>query len=254
MPDDHPDDKEPIVHSTRVAPRLALIAVCIAAACGRQDPQDRDTAADTTGASTDTGQSASCLPVVPEVRGSLVGQRELAQREARRVRVVGDGVARVDSGGGNVTISPACGSHAFRAEDLARGQFVARLAIDGRAPRFSRFENDTVYWWVYLDLTSGRPVLHSQYLSTAATSDAGRSYLRRADFVIRCKPAGERPRTEVAAWESPHDAEACPETDEQMRMLMRAQLDSGTQGGGSSPWFGCTLGCCQSSRFFLDEQ
>lgn len=233
--------------------RAALIAVLLTGACGDMGA-DRDTAA--VAATGDTGEaSASCLPLVPDVRGSLVGQREAAQREARRMRVSADGVAREDSGG-TVTIAPACGSHTFNEDDLARGQFVARLTIDGTVPRFSRFANDTVYWWVYLDLTSGTPVFHSEFLSTSATSDADQAHVRRADFVIRCKAAGERPKMELAGWEPVHEPEACPATDAQMRFLAQpTALDSGTAGGGgTSPWFGCKLGCCQSSRFLQDEQ
>ena len=232
---------------------VALIAALLAGACGDMG-SERDTAA--VAVPDDTGESsASCLPLVPDARGSLVGQREVAQREARRMRVSADGIARTDSGG-TVTIAPACGSHTFNEDDLARGQFVARLTIDGTVPRFSRFANDTVYWWVYLDLTSGTPVFHSEFLSTAATSDAERAYVRRGDFVIRCKATGERPKMELAGWEPVHEAEACPATDAQMRLLpQQAALDSGTAGGGgTSPWFGCKLGCCQSSRILQDEQ
>ena len=249
----HPEGTERTVHTRHPAVRALVLAIILAAACGGEQT-DRDTLADTTGG--DTAQtSASCLPVVPDIRGSLIGQREAAQREARRVRTSGDGVARRDSAGGEVVITPACGSHAFRAEDLARGQFVARLTINGSAPRFSRFANDTVYWWVYLDLTSGMPVFHSEFLSTAATSDTVRSYVRRADFVIRCKAEDARPKTEIAGWEVVHESEACPVTDQQARFIPRPfAQDSGTAGGGgTAPWFGCTLGCCQSSRFFLDE-
>jgi hypothetical protein len=236
--------------------RAALLGTVFTAACNGPEGTARDTA-DTAAPGGDTTQvSASCLPIVPGVRGSLVGQRDSAQSEARRVRVSGDGMARRDSAGGTVTITPTCGSHTFREEDLARGQFVARLAINGDAPRFSRFPNDTVYWWVYLDLTSGEPVFHSEFLSTAAVSDTGRAYLRRGDFVIRCKPADNRPKAEVAGWEQEHEAEACPASDARMQFTsLQAALDSGTQGGGgNSPWFGCKLGCCQSSRFFLDAQ
>lgn len=234
---------------------LAFLAgVGGALGCGAPERGDVAATDDSARPTSDTG-AASCLPLVPEVSGSLVGQRETAQREARRVRVATDGVTRADSGGARITIAPTCGSHAFRAGDLARGQFVARLTIDGMAPRFSRFENDTVYWWVYLDLTSGRPVFHSEFLSTRATTDAPGAYLRRGDFVIRCKPRADRPRAEQAGWEPVHEAEACPPDEAAMRLLQPAVADSGTQGGGgTAPWFGCTLGCCQSSRFFLDEQ
>ena len=159
----------------------------------------------------------------------------------------GSGISRTDSGG-TITIAPACGSHAFNEDDLARGQFVARLTIAGSDARFSAFPNDTVYWWVYLDLTSGTPEFHSEFLSTLATTDADQIYVRRGDFVIRCKASAERPRTELAGWEQPHQAEACPASDAQMRFLMQARDDSGTAGGGgTAPWFGCKLGCCQSS-------
>lgn len=229
--------------------RSRLLGLALAAACNGADTTGRDTA-ESVAAGGDTSQaSASCLPIVPDVRGSLIGQRAAAQREARRVRVSGDGVPHRDSPAGLVTITPACGSHTFRAEDLARGQFVARLAIDGTEPRFSRFPNDTVYWWVYLDITSGEPVFHSEFLSTTAQSDTGRSYLRRGDFVIRCKPTADRPKSELAGWEPEHEAEACPVSDARMQLItLQAALDSGTQGGGgNSPWFGCTMGCCQST-------
>lgn len=244
------------MQTTMVLPRTLLLSLAFTASCGG-GTSDRDTLADSAARGGDTAQvAASCLPMVPNVRGSLVGQRDSAQREARRVRLSGEGVARRDSAGGTVTIIPTCGSHTFREEDLARGQFVARLTIDGSAPRFSRFPNDTVYWWVYLDLTSGAPVFHSEFLSTAAVSDTGRAYLRRGDFVIRCKPASDRPKSELAGWEPDHRAEACPASDARMPLIMEIQptaLDSGTQGsGGNSPWFGCKLGCCQSSRIFLD--
>jgi hypothetical protein len=249
------DNKERLVH-TSIQRFAVLLVVPLLVACPGAERDVRDTVASADTTDTAGGQpAASCLPVVPEIRGSLVGQREAAQREARRVRVSGDGVARRDSAGGLVTIVPTCGSHAFRAEDLSRGQFVARLTINGQAPRFSRFENDTVYWWVYLDLTSGVPVFHSQFLSAAAQSDTGRAYLRRGDFVIRCQPEAQRPRAELAGWEPVHGPQACERTDAQMRFLQPTALDSGTQGsGGTSPWFGCTLGCCQSSRFFLDAE
>jgi hypothetical protein len=250
-------NKERLVH-TSIHRFLVLLVLPLLAGCPGSGTDGGDTVAttDTTDSARGGQPSASCLPVVPEIRGSLVGQREAAQREARRVRVSGDGAAHRDSAGGLVTIVPACGSHAFRAEDLARGQFVARLTIDGRAPRFSRFESDTVYWWVYLDLTSGVPVFHSQFLSTAARADTGRAYLRRADFVIRCQPEAQRPRAERAAWEPVHGPQACEPADAQLRFMAQpTALDSGTQGsGGTSPWFGCTLGCCQSSRFFLDAE
>jgi hypothetical protein len=235
---------------------MPFVIALAAAACDRTVTPGGDTLAGPGTTGTDTGQSASCLPITPEIRGSLVGQREVAQREARRVRVSGDGVARRDSAGALITIVPACGSHAFRAEDLARGQFVARLTIDGSAPRFSRVENDTVYWWVYLDLTSGVPVYHSQFLSTRAQEDGDRVYLRRADFVIRCQPEGERPRVEQAGWEPEHEPQACPASDAQLRFLAPAAVQPTglTLAGGDSPWFGCILGCCQSTRFFLDEQ
>lgn len=245
------------MQTTSAAARAGLLCLVFTAACNGLDGTARDTVADSAGPGGDTTQvSASCLPMVPGLRGSLVGQRDSAQSEARRVRVSGDGVARRDSAGGLVTITPTCGSHTFREEDLARGQFVARLAINGTAPRFSRFPNDTVYWWVYLDLTSGAPVFHSEFLSTAAVTDTGRAYLRRGDFVIRCKPASDRPKSELAGWEAAHEAEACPASDARMPLITRqAALDSGTQGGGgNSPWFGCKLGCCQSSRLFVDEQ
>ncbi|HUF31058.1 MAG TPA: hypothetical protein VMM77_10460 [Gemmatimonadaceae bacterium] len=236
--------------------RAALLGMVFTAACNGPEGTARDTA-DTAAPGGDTTQaSASCLPIVPSVRGSLVGQRDSAQREARRVRVSGEGVAHRDSAGGTVTITPTCGSHTFREGDLARGQFVARLAINGNAPRFSRFPNDTVYWWVYLDLTSGQPVFRSEFLSTAVVSDTGRAYLRRGDFVIRCKAAGNRPKAEVAGWEPAHGPEPCPASDARMQLMsFQAAGDSGTQGGGgNSPWFGCTLGCCQSNTLVLDEQ
>lgn len=244
------------MHDTSAVIRAALVGLMLTAACNGPEGTARNTADSAAPGADTTPVSASCLPMVPSVRGSLVGQRDSAQSEARRVRVSGDGMARRDSEGGTVTITPTCGSNTFREEDLARGQFVARLAINGSAPRFSRFPNDTVYWWVYLDLTSGTPVFHSEFLSTAAVSDTGRAYLRRGDFVIRCKPSADRPKAEVAGWEPEHGAEACPASDARMGFAMQpTALDSGTQGGGgNSPWFGCTLGCCQSNRFFLDAQ
>lgn len=239
------------MHTRIILHRTLLFTVAFTTACGG-GTSDRDTLADSAARNDTTQVAASCLPMVPNVRGSLVGQRDSAQHEARRVRLSGDGVAHQDSAGGTVTITPTCGSHTFREEDLARGQFVARLTIDGNAPRFSRFPNDTVYWWVYLDLTSGEPVFHSEFLSTAAVSDTGQVYLRRGDFVIRCKPASDRPKAEVAGWEPVHEPEACPASDARMPLIMPVQstaLDSGTQGsGGNSPWFGCKLGCCQSSQ------
>lgn len=234
--------------------RASVAALLFTTACGDAERDARDSAADSAARVSDTGQAAaSCLPLVPDVRGSLVGQRELAQREARRMRVSGDGVARSDSAG-TVTITPACGSHAFNEDELARGQFVARLTIQGTNPRFSRVPNDTVYWWVYLDLTTGTPVFHSEFLSTAATTDADRAYVQRGDFVIRCKAATARPKAEMAGWEPVHEAEACPASEAQVRLLQPvAATDSGTAGsGGTSPWFGCKLGCCQSSRTQLD--
>jgi hypothetical protein len=243
------DLKEMIVQTTAGLWRVTLIAVLLASGCdGSRSAGDAQ--ADSAAVASDTGPApASCLPLVPDMRGSLLGQRELAQREARRMRVSGAGVARSDSGG-TVTITPACGSHAFNEDDLARGQFVARLTMQGANERFSRFPNDTVYWWVYLDLTSGTPVFHSEFLSTAATTDADRAYVRRGDFVIRCKAAGERPKAEMAGWEPVHEAEACPASEARFRLLQQvAASDSGTAGsGGTSPWFGCKLGCCQSSR------
>ena len=224
----------------------ALIAVMFASACG-DGTSDQDSAADSTALVSDTGQaSASCLPLVPDVRGSLVGQRALAQREARRMRVSGRGERHPRL---PVTITPACGSHAFNEDELARGQFVARLTIDGTDTALSAFPNDTVYWWVYLDLTSGTPVFHSEFLSTLATGDADSAHVKRGDFVIRCKDAGQRPKSEQAGWERVHAAEPCPPSNEQAGLLMIAPQDSGTAGpGGTSPWFGCKLGCCQSSR------
>ncbi len=237
---------------TTVFLRLMLAAAVLASGCGDDGPDDR---ADSAALASDTGHaSPSCLPLVPDVRGSLAGQRELAQREARRMRVAGDGVPYTDSLG-TVRITPACGSHAFNEDELARGQFVARLTIDGSAPRFSRFQNDTVYWWVYLDLTSGAPVFRSEFLSIAASDDANRGYISSGDFVIRCKADDLRPRTEAAGWEPLHDAEACPTSGQKMMLAPQpASLDSGQTGsGGTSPWFGCKLGCCQSSRTIADE-
>jgi hypothetical protein len=230
---------------------VLLVACVLSAGCDGADVPAGDTLADSAVQPADTGQGPSCLPIVPEVRGSLVGQRESAQREARRVRVAGDSTIRIDQA--TVTISPACGSHEFRAEDLARGQFVARIAINGMEPRFSRFENDTVYWWVFLNLESGRPVFESEFLSTKATSDTGRSYLRRRDFVIRCKPAAERPRREVAGWEPEADLQACPRTDAQAQFIGRAAVPMAAMQAGTTPWYGCTLGCCQSNRALADE-
>lgn len=227
-----------------------LLAVVLTAACPGAEQPAREDSGDSAARAAESAQAtASCLPLVPDIRGSLVGQRERAQGEARRLRVSGDGMPQRDSASdAMVTIAPACGSHAFDEEHLAHGQFVARLTIDGTAPRFSPFPNDTVYWWVYLDLTSGTPVFHSEFLSAAAASDTGRVYVRRGTFVIRCKAMAERPKTEIAGWEAPHGPEACPVSDAQMRVLMQpTALDSGTQGGGTSPWFGCKLGCCQST-------
>lgn len=229
----------------------AMIAALMVSGC---DPNAaRDPAASDSLTSTSNASTASCLPLVPEVRGSLLGQRELAQREARRLRVTGDAVAHEDERG-TVRITPACGSHTFGEEELARGQFVARLTIEGSAPRFSRFPDDTVYWWVYLDLTSGVPTFRSEFLSLKAPSDAERAYVQRGDFVIRCKAESQRPRTEMAGWEEPHEPEACQASDMRMTFLPQRARDSGTSGsGGTSPWFGCKLGCCQSSKHIADE-
>jgi hypothetical protein len=235
-----------------IVPLAASLAIIGAAACQQPDDTARDTLAGVTTAA-DTG--ASCLPVVPDVRGTLIGQRELGQREARRVRVVGEGVQRPEEGGATVTIAPVCGSHLFRPEDLARGQFVARLTIDGMAPRFSRFANDTVYWWVYLDLTSGVPVYRSEFLSTMAPDDAGRRYVRRGEFTIRCWADERRHKTEMAGWEEPHEPEPCPTEDARMTLLASpAPAAPMAQNRGSAAWFGCTLGCCQASRIIMDEQ
>lgn len=242
--------KEYIVRSPAFACMLMLSAFPFVSACSASDSRT-----DSAVLASDTSPATpSCLPLVPDVRGSLVGQRELAQREARRLRVSGPGVTHADTDA-TLTITPACGSHAFNEDELAGGQFVARLTIDGTDARFSRFPNDTVYWWVYLDLTSGTPVFYSEFLSTRATSDEDRAYLRRGDFVIRCKPQAQRPKSEIAGWEPVHEAEACPASDARLLFLQdqRALLDSGTSGGGStSPWFGCKLGCCQSSHVLDD--
>lgn len=229
--------------------RGAVLAGCaLALACTGGERRGGDTAASRQAVES-AQASASCLPLTPNVAGSLIGQRQRAQSEARRLRVSGDGVTRLDSATkARITITPACGSHGFDAEHLAHGQFVARLTIDGQAPTFSPFPNDTVYWWVFLDLTSGTPEFRSEFLSAAAASDTARVYLRQGTFVIRCKAMAERPQQEIAGWEAPHGPEACPETDMQMRLLQPSLLDSGSQGGGgTSPWFGCKLGCCQST-------
>jgi hypothetical protein len=231
--------------------RLFLIAIVITvlpaiAACPR-DQMSPDTAV--VGGSPDTtAAGASCLPMSPSVTGSLIGQRAAAQEDAARVRVTEDSVERRE-GDAVITIVPTCGSHAFREGDLARGQFVARLTINGTAPRLSPHANDVLLWWVYLDATTGRPEFRSEFLSTRSTSDSVENYLRRGSFVIRCKAQADRPRREIASWEPAHDPEACPASDRQLRFtsLMQARVDSTGGDAGDNPWYGCWLGCCQSA-------
>ena len=82
------------VRTNRLVPLAAWLAIAGASACQQPDDSARDTLA---GATTAADTGASCLPIVPDVRGTLVGQRELGQREARRVRVVlAEGLARID--------------------------------------------------------------------------------------------------------------------------------------------------------------
>jgi hypothetical protein len=232
--------------------RVLRMAVVIAvlpsiSACPREQ-----TSPDTTGSATDSPDSAvagaSCLPLSPKVRGSLVGQRGASQEDAAGVRVTTDSAVRQE-GDARITIVPTCGSHTFREGDLARGQFVARLTISGTAPRFSPYADDVVLWWVYLDATSGRPEFRSEFLSTRSTSDSAEDYLRRGSFIIRCKPLADQPRRETARWEPAHGPEACPQSDRQLRFTQAVQAGADSIGGGAgdNPWYGCWLGCCQSA-------
>jgi hypothetical protein len=190
----------------------------------------------------------------PEINGSLVGQRAAAQKEAEHVRVNGEGVP-LQQGSATIAIAPSCGSHTLKEADLASGQFVARLSITGSAPRLSSYPDDVVYWWVYLDLTSGNPVLKSQFLSTLARSDSPADYLRQGTFVVECLPLDRRPREEVAGWTSDHPSLPCPGSDDSLAPAVATTNDSSdsvpptapaTQASSSLPWYGCFLGVCHS--------
>lgn len=247
----------------RPAAMLSMLAMFAAllAACDSRDSAVRQEPETATGDSV----RPSCLPIQPDVRGTLAGQREAAQREARRVRVAGDGATQAFENG-RVTIHPACGSHTFRVEDLARGQFVARLTIEGRVDSLSRIPDDTVFWWVYLDVSSGRPVYQSEYLSLAAREEG--AHIQRDGFVIRCKAPAARDTTERAAWEPAHEPEACPDTTSAARTrtaqgpaprtptpaafaslpaLPRATMAL-LQSGSMRAWYACPYGCCQGQK------
>lgn len=243
--------------STTTPCALGLLMFALLA-CGGEGREPRS-GAETTAAADSV--KPSCLPISPNVRGSLAEQRDSAQREARRVRIAERGTTQ-EFPNGSVTIHPTCGSHTFRVDDLARGQFVARLTINGQVDSLSRFPNDTVFWWVYLDVSSGRPEYRSEFLSLAARDDA--SHIERDGFVIRCRAAALRDTTERAGWEPRHDPEPCPDaprTAATTRLetpvrtasmalgvlpLPRTMAGMRLQGGGVRAWYACPWGCCQS--------
>jgi hypothetical protein len=234
-------------------PLIALL-VALLSACASSGSADDESAATASAEPADTSANPSCLPMSPEINGSLVGQRAAAQKETEHVRVNGEGVA-LRQGAASIAIAPSCGSHTLKEADLASGQFVARLTITGALPRFSGYPDDIVYWWVYLDLTSGKPVLKSQFLSTLARSDSPADYLRQGPFVIECLPKERRPLEEVAGWTNDHPSLPCPGSDDSLAPAAAASDDSSdsvppstpaTQASSSLPWYGCFLGVCHS--------
>jgi hypothetical protein len=164
--------------------------------------------------------------------GTLHGQRDRARRVAARL-IPRDSLGKdhTEQGGRTVRLIPICENHRLQENHLKQGRFVAALTGPGTSPRFSRDENDVVFWWIYgedVRTSAGRDttVWHSEFLSLG--SDAATRYVVSTHLQI-CDGAPPTPDREAVHW---HDA------------VCHLAAGGGTGPAGDRPWFGCTRGCC----------
>jgi hypothetical protein len=169
--------------------------------------------------------------------GSLAGQEAqvrgaLGSTGGRLHRRLDRGAKHTDVATPRYTMYPTCKNQEFTTGDLVDGRFVGVLVISDDSDRnFSRTKNsDTVGWWVYgQHEADGRIRLYSQFLSLTVPDDPVMT-----QFFDACPKSGTW-REETAGWHG----EVCEESA--MSEMVAPRI-------GDNPWFGCTRGCCYSTK------
>ena len=165
-----------------------------------------------------------------------------ARKNAKRAREIayevrGQVLQVAPSPDGRLLLIPTCDVRKLKKKDLKEGRFVGILTGPGTAPDYSDVPNDVVYWWVFGTDTvvNGATTLvhHSQFVSLRSPTG---SIVERATIVCPDHRDRDFPVDSVA-W---HD-DTCP-SPSAPHSVMRI---------GDNPWFGCTRGCCYSTKLQL---